>query len=117
MSTTPIQAHHGIHWSPETRMGRWALSLGGLAFVGIVAVVIAFAAGLEHGGGFTDNWIASLMGVTVAASAVGSAVTGLLAVIRRHDHAWLVFAATGMGVLLTALMLREVAQGLGWLPS
>ena len=59
----------------------------------------------------------SLMGLVVTASAVGSAVTGSLAVVRRHDHAWSVYAATGTGALLTALMLREVAQGLGWLPS
>ena len=117
MSTTPMKTHHSIGWSPETWVGRWAVSLAGLALGGIVAVSVAFAVGLPHGGGFTDNWIASLMGVTVAASAVGSAVTGLLAVFRRHDHAWLVFAATSVGVLLTALMLREIAQGLGWLSS
>ena len=51
------------------------------------------------------------------ASATASAVTGLLAVFRQHDHTWLVVTATVLGVLVTVLMLQQVAEGLGWLGS
>jgi hypothetical protein len=91
------------------------VSLAGLALVGTVALAIAFAAGLESADSFSDNWLLSAAGVAILASAAASAATGLLALIRRHDHSWLVVTATGAGVLVTALMLQQVAEGLGWL--
>ena len=115
MSTTPLHTHHGMRWAPETQFGRWALSLTGLALGGTVALAIAFSAGLESAESFTDNWLLSAAGVAILASSAASAATGLLALIRRHDHSWLVVSATGVGVLVTALMLQQVTEGLGWL--
>jgi hypothetical protein len=106
---------HVVQWSAETRAGRWALSLAALAVGGTVAVAIAFSAGLDHGGSFADNWVASLAGVAILASAVASVVTGLLALTRRHEHSRLVVAATCASGLVTVLMLQQVAEGLGWL--
>lgn len=114
MSTTPLR-HHGMHWPPETRLGRWALSLAGAAVGGTVAVAIAFAAGVETGDSFTDNWFMSLAGVAILASAAVSVVTGSVALTRGHDRSWLVLAGTGLSSLVTALMLQQVAEGLGWL--
>jgi hypothetical protein len=93
----------------------WALSLTGLAVGGTVALAIAFSAGLEPAESFTDNWLLSAAGVAILASAAAAAATGLLALIRRHDHSWLVVAAIAVGVLVTALTLQQVAEGLGWL--
>ena len=59
MSTTPSQIHHDRRWTPETRLGMWALSLTGLAVGGTVALAIAFSAGLESAESFTDNWLLS----------------------------------------------------------
>lgn len=115
MSTTPFHTHPGMHWAPETSLGRWALSLAGLALGGTVALAIAFAAGLEPADSFTDNWFLSAAGVMILASAAGSAATGLVALVRRHDHSWLVASATGVGVLVTVLTLQQVGEGLGWL--
>lgn len=115
MSTTPSHTRHDMRWAPETRWGRWALSLTGLALGGTVALAIAFSAGLESAETFTDNWLLTAAGVAILGSAAASAVTGLLALIRRHDHSWLVLSATGVGVLVTALTLQQVAEGLGWL--
>jgi hypothetical protein len=53
--------------------------------------------------------------VAILASAAAAAATGLLALIRRHDHSRLVVAATALGVLVTVLTLQQVAEGLGWL--
>lgn len=92
-----------------------ALSLTGLAVGGTVALAIAFSAGLDSAERFTDDWLLSAAGVAIPASAAAAAATGLLALIRRHDHSWLVVAATAVGVLVTALMLQQVAEGLGWL--
>ncbi|HEX4977999.1 MAG TPA: hypothetical protein VFV40_09055 [Nocardioides sp.] len=112
MSTTPMHTHHEMRWAPETQLGKWALSLAGLAFGGTVALVIAFSAGLESAESFTDNWLLSAAGVAILASAAASAATGLVALIHRHDHSWLVVAATGVSGLVTALMLQQVIEGL-----
>lgn len=115
MNATPWQTHHDMHWSPETRMGRWATSLAGVALGGTVASAIAFSLGMEHADSFTDKPLLTLAGLAILASGATSAVTGLLALVRRHDRSWLVLSATGVGVLITALMLQQVAEGLGWL--
>ena len=112
MSTTPMNTHHDMRWAPETQLGKWALSLTGLALGGTVALAIAFSAGLESAESFTDNWLLSAAGVAILVSAAASAATGLLALIRRHDHSWLVVSATGVSVLVTALMLQQVVEGL-----
>ena len=114
MSTTPLR-HHRMHWPPETHLGRWALSLAGVAVGGTVAVAVAFAAGVETGDSFTDNWFMSLAGVAILASAAVSVVTGSVALIRDHDRSWAVLAGTALSLLVTALMLQQVAEGLGWL--
>lgn len=116
MMTTPAHAHRGgVHWLPETRLGTWALSLAGVALGGTVALVVAFATGLERGETFSDNWYVTTVGVAILLSAAASVVTGSIARIRRHDHAWSVVAAVVVGALLTASTLQQVAEGLGWM--
>lgn len=115
MSTTPLHTHHGTRWGPRTRLGTWALSLTGLALAGTVALTIAFAAGLQSADSFTDNWILTAVGAAILVSAAASAVTGVIATISHHDHSWSVVSATGTGVLLTALFLQQLSEGLGWL--
>jgi hypothetical protein len=117
MMTTPSHAHRGVHWAPETRWGTWALSLAGLALGGTVALAIAFSAGLEPAESFSDNWLLTAAGFAILASAASSAVTGAIARIRHHDHAWSVLAAVVVGALLTVLTLQQVAEGLGWMSA
>jgi hypothetical protein len=106
---------HGTHAPPETRLGTWALALSGLAVAGTVALSLAFAAGLERGEGFTDNWFVTGAGFAILASAAAAAVTGLVALVRDHDRSWLVASATVLGMLVTLVTLQQVAEGLGWL--
>ena len=75
MGTTPLHTHHGMRWAPETKLGRWALSLMGLALGGTVVLAIAFSAGLETAESFTDNWLLSAAGVAILASVAASAAT------------------------------------------
>ena len=107
---------HRIHARPDTRAGRWAVTLAGLAVGGTVALALALATGLEpRGEGFTDNWSVTIAGFTILVCAVASAVWGVLAVVRDQDRSWLVTAATVLGVLVTLSTLQQVAEGLGWL--
>ena len=114
MITTPSHVHRGVHWSPETRWGAWAVSLAGLALAGTVAVAVAFATGLEPAEDFTDNWLLTAAGVAILVSAAASATAGAVAMISRHDRSWPVVTAAFVGGLLTVLSLQQVAEGLGW---
>ena len=115
MNTSTPKTHHGMQWSAETHLGTWTARLAGLAVGGTMALAIAFALGMERADGFSDKPIITLVGVAILASASTSVLTGALALMRRHDHSWLVLSATVFGVLVTAVTLQQVAEGLGWL--
>lgn len=80
-----------------------------------MSLATAFALGMEHADGFSDKPLLTLAGVAILASGTTSVLTGALALMRHHDHSWLVLSATVVGVLVTALTLQQVAEGLGWL--
>jgi len=104
-------------WSPESRIGKWTLALSGLALGGTVALAVAFSLGLEPADSFSDNWLLTGSGVAILATSAATVVTGALALFRRHDRSWVVLSATVLGLLVTALMLQQVAEGLGLLES
>lgn len=117
MNTSTLKTHHGMQWSPETHRGKWTAWLAGFACGGTVALATGFALGMEHADSFSDKPLLTLAGVAILASGATAVVTGALALIRHHDHSWLVVSATLVGGLVTALMLQQVAEGLGWLGS
>lgn len=104
-----------MRWSAETHVGTWTAWLAGLAVGGTVALALAFALGMEQAEGFSDKPLLTLAGVAILASGTTSVLTGVLALMRHHDHSWLVVSATVVGTLVTALALQQVAEGLGWL--
>ena len=114
--TTP-HTPEGMQWAPETRLGTWTARLAGLAVGGTVALAIAFALGMEHADSFSDKPLLTLAGVALLASGATSVVTGAWALVRCHDRSLLLVTATVSGVLVTALTLQQVAEGLGWLSA
>ena len=118
MSTaTPSRAHHSMGWSPASRLGRWALGLGGLAVAGTAALVIAFSAGLEPAESFSDNWLLTAAALAVLGIALASVAAGVVALAARHDRSWAVVLAMVAGIAVSALFLQQVAEGLGWLSA
>ena len=117
MTTTPSTSHHGMHWLPQTQLGRWAASSAAAALGITVALSVGFAAGMERPESMTDSWLVLAAGAATLAGSSAAATTGLLAMTRSHDRSWVVAAATGLGLLLTLLMLQQVGEGLGWLTS
>lgn len=117
MRATVPNTHHGLTRLPDSRVGMWAVALAGLAVIGTVGSVVAHAVGVEPAESFTDNWVLSLTGLGILVSGAASLVTGGDALIRRHDRSWLVVTAVVVGGLMTALVLQQVGEGLGWLSS
>ena len=106
-----------MRWSPTTHLGTWTAWLAGLSVGGTVALALAFALGMERADGFADKPLLTLAGVAILACGTTSVLSGALALMRHHDRSWLVLSATVLGVLVTALMFQQVAEGLGWSSS
>lgn len=104
---------HGMAGSPGSRTGRWTVALAVASVAGIVLLALAFALGLiETADSFSDNWLLTGWGVAILASGAASVAAGALAVIRHHERSWTVLLAALIGLLTTAVILHEVAQGL-----
>ena len=113
MRSEHVPLHHGLRWAPESRLGRWSITLAAASVAGVVLSIVGFTTGvLETASSFSDNWPLTLWGAAILATGAASVVAGSLAITRRHDHTWGVAAATVLGVLVTALMLQQVAEGL-----
>ena len=113
MRSAPVSMHQGMSWAPESRSGRWTIALAGMSVAGVVLSVVGFATGVvESASSFSDNWLLTGWGVAVLASGATSVVAGSFAISRRHDHSWGALLATGFGILVTALMLQQVVEGL-----
>ena len=105
-------AHHGMRWAPETRSGRLSVTLAGLSLAGLVLLAVSFGVGLvESVETFSDNWLLVAWGGAVLGAGGAAAVAGIVAA-RRGERSWGVTAATVVGVLMTLVVLNEVAQGL-----
>ena len=60
---------------------------------------------------FSDNWLLVAWGGAVLGAGAGAAVAGFVAA-RHGERSWSVTAAVVVGVLMTLVVLNEVAQGL-----
>ncbi len=90
--------------------------LAGLSVSGTAALWLAFRLGLQPADRFGANRSLDTAGAAILAAGAAAGVAGVLALVR-HDRSWMVLAATLVGVLVTALMLQQVVEGLGWIAS
>lgn len=87
-----------------------ALAVASLA--GLVLLAASFGIGLvESVETFSDNWLLVAWGGAVLGAGAAAAVTGFVAA-RHGERSWSVTAATVLGILMTLVVLNEVAQGL-----
>ena len=111
MTTHPSPRHVMRGW-PESRVGRLAMTFAGGAVGGIVLLVLAFALDLvQPAASYTDSWPQLVWGAGIWACGIGAVVTGLIALIGRHERSWMVGLATVLGLLPLVLLLSEIALG------
>jgi hypothetical protein len=97
---------------PESRVGRWAITLAGLSLTGIVLLVLGFAVNIvEPADSYTDSWAQLVWGAGIWVCAVTAFVTGVVAIVRHHERSWMVMLATALGLLPVVLLLSEIAMG------
>ncbi|MFB9728592.1 hypothetical protein [Haloechinothrix salitolerans] len=99
-------------WLPDSRPGTVAVGLAALVLCGTILLAVGFALGMEPAETFTDNWLLTVAGAVILAGGLAAAVVGAVALVRR-DRSWAVVVATTVGVLVTALLLQQLAEGLG----
>lgn len=92
-------------------MGRWAVGLAGLSVSCIALLLLAFALGVDPADSYTDDGAQAAWGLVIWASAVSAVVTGVLAVVRRHDRSALVRTAVVVGLLPALMLISEIALG------
>lgn len=103
---------HGLGEWPESRLGQHAVTLAGVSVAGILLLVLSFALGfVEPADSYTDSWPQLVWGVGIWGCAVAALVTGLVAILRRHERSWMVVLATALGLLPLVLLLSEIALG------
>jgi hypothetical protein len=111
-NTIPVGGDHGTRWAPQTRSGRLSVALAAASLAGLVAMAVSFAVGLvESVETFSDSWLLVTWGGAVLGAGLAAVVAGLVAA-RHGERSVSVTAATVVGVLMTLLVLNEVAQGL-----
>ena len=95
---------------PRSRIGKLSVMLAS-AVVGFGLIFLMFAAGMSGGDSFFDNlWLATP--VTLAgASGFGAAMTGLYALIARHERSMYVIVATLVGLFVILIFIEEALIG------
>ena len=97
---------------PDSRIGRWAITLAGLSLTGIVLLVLGFALDIvEPADSYTDSWVQLVWGVGIWVCAVAAFTAGLVEIVRHHERSWMVALATALGLLPAVLLLSEIALG------
>ena len=99
-------------WSPQSRVGRWAVVLAGITAANVVLILGSPAFGLvQLPDTFSDNPRFGMWGLSIWATGVATLVSGVVAMTRGRDRSRLVVLATLLGLLPVALLISEVALG------
>jgi len=110
--STHLSSHGNVQAWPESRAGRRAITFAGLSVGGIVLLVLSFGLGVvEPADSYTDSWPQLAWGVGIWACALTAFVSGLVAILRRHERSWVLVLATALGLLPVVLLLSEIALG------
>jgi hypothetical protein len=105
---------HGSHghlfggW-PTTDLGRWCVALAGVCVLGVVVMATVVASGQRGGKTISDNWWISAPALVAAVSAVGSFVTGLVAMLGSRERSQLVRVIVVVEGVVTAFLIGELA--------
>jgi predicted Abi (CAAX) family protease len=90
---------------PSTRPGRWAVWLG-IIFV-ILFLINSFVFMPSSSDAPWRHVILPFYGIAMLACGLAAGMTGLIAVIRKHERSWLVWLTFLPGLLVLFLVLGE----------
>lgn len=95
---------------PSSSPGRWSLGLAALFWLCMAVFYGLVAAGVAERGNdtFAQEWPLFISIGAAGACGIGSAVTGVVALLAKHERSVLVALATLLGALVTFFVLAEL---------
>jgi hypothetical protein len=107
MTGTARPGRGSLRLLPESMAGRCALALFGVAVVACLLITAVGTSGAQAGLAFSETWLLAVPACVAGLSEFGSTAVGGYAILRRHEHAGLVFLTTAVGVVVAAFVLGE----------
>ena len=103
------QSSSSLWQRPATRLGWWAV---GLMAVFVVMFIINFAVFIGASQEFSDGWwrhnILPFFAIFMLLCGLGGGVVGLIALIRKREHSWLVWLTLLPGAFVLLVILGEL---------
>jgi hypothetical protein len=84
---------------PETVPGKWSVVSFGIFVLGAIAIFVAAASGQTGGENILDNLWLGIPGVVGLVGATTSMITGLIAVLGRHERSAVVILTATVSTL------------------
>ena len=103
----PTRGGGGVFSAPSTKLGRWSSGLAGVFVVMFLINSFVFMQGSSEAA-----WLRVILityGIAMLLCGLAAGITGLIAVIRRHERSWLVWLAMLPMLLVLFLLIGEFA--------
>lgn len=94
---------------PVTRLGKWSAWLLVISIALILVNNVAVIPATEQASGL--DAVQSVVNLTVFLCAAAAGITGLLAMIMKHEHSWAVYVAVMLLLFALAMNLVELLPG------
>ena len=96
---------------PRTVAGWWSVAFSAVFLLGAVALFAAAASGQTGGEAILDNLWLGIPGIVGLAGAAASAITGLVAMIGRHERSAAVVTTTTVSAAALVFVALSVLFG------
>lgn len=94
---------------PSTALGRLSALLAVVFAVSLGILMFFVAIGEKGGGGFFDNMLLGIPGLTAGATGVAACLAGAVSIAKR-ERSVAVILSTGLGFLVLVFVLGEVVS-------
>ncbi len=111
MSTIGSRGTHQREVMPHTASGRWSVASFVVLLLGATVLFAAATSGQTGGEAIFDNLWLGIPGILGLVGATISMITGLIAVIRRHERAITVVFAVIVSTLVFMFVALSVLLG------
>ncbi len=99
----------GFFSLPATRPGKWSAWLLVISIAMILVNSVAVMPATEQASGL--DAVQSVVNLTVFLCTAAAGITGLLAMIMKHEHSWTIYVAVALLLFTLAMNLAELIRG------
>ena len=111
MPTVGFSGEQRRNFMPKTLWGKSSVVSFGILLLGATALVLSAASGQKGGETILDNLSLGVPGMIGLTGAVGSMITGFVAVIGRHERNTSLIVSTSMSTVVVLSIALEFSFG------